>query len=137
MTKQEAVEILQYKAYLFHGEEVKALSMAIEALEQEQEVIYECLDYLGEVHENYSCYPSCGITEQERLPKHCIVPSGDYVATAGVPKRGKWVEDGCYPYYVCNKCGQMCGTQSNGVEVEPLFTNFCPNCGARMESDEE
>lgn len=53
------------------------------------------------------------------------------------PKRGKWAEDGCYPYYVCNKCGQMCGTQSNGVEVEPLFTNFCPNCGARMGSDKQ
>lgn len=135
MTKQEAVEILQDKAYLFHGEEVKALSMAIEALEQKQEVIYECLDYLGEVHKNYSCYPFCGITEQERLPKHCIVPSGDYVATAGVPKlpkRGKWVdvsERGSWSIKnACDQCGEMV--------FQPNY-NYCPNCGARMEGSEE
>ena len=52
------------------------------------------------------------------------------------PKRGKWIEDGCYPYYKCNNCGQVCGEQSNGVEKEPLFTKYCPNCGVKMESEE-
>lgn len=60
-------------------------------------------------------------------------------APSVVPSRaeGKWVEDGCYPYYVCSNCGQVCEKQCNGVEIEPLFTKYCPNCGARMESDGE
>lgn len=36
MTRQEAIEALIKKAYAFHGEEVKVLAMAIEALQQEQ-----------------------------------------------------------------------------------------------------
>ena len=51
-------------------------------------------------------------------------------------KRGKWIERGDFPYYTCSNCGQMCEVQSNGVEIEPLFTKYCPNCGARMESKE-
>ena len=57
-------------------------------------------------------------------------------STSEVGERtGKWIEDGYYdyPYYVCSNCGQECGTQSNGVEIEPLCTKYCPNCGAKME----
>lgn len=47
---------------------------------------------------------------------------------------GEWIEDGYYdyPYYVCSNCGQECGAQNNGVEIEPLRTKYCPNCGAKM-----
>lgn len=41
--------------------------------------------------------------------------------------RGKWDKDGR-----CTVCGEYCPEQCNGVEIEPLHTNFCPNCGADM-----
>lgn len=80
MNKTEAIEILKDKAYLFHGEEVKALSMAIEALEQE-------------------------------------------------PKHGKWIQakDVEIEYAVCTNC----------THHGEFYMRYCPNCGARMESDTE
>lgn len=68
---------------------------------------------------------------QEILPKHCIVPSGDYVATAGMPNRGKWVdvsERGSWSIKnACDQCGE--------VVFQPNY-NYCPNCGVKMEVEE-
>ena len=45
------------------------------------------------------------------------------------PKRGYWLdareEDPCW--YICSECKRMVDDDSN----------YCPNCGARMESDTE
>lgn len=45
------------------------------------------------------------------------------------PKHGYWLEakeeDPCW--YRCSECGRL----------YDLDENYCPNCGARMESDEE
>ena len=37
-------------------------------------------------------------------------------------------------YAVCTECGGRSGTQYDGVEPIPLMTQFCPNCGAKMDS---
>ena len=117
MTREEAIEVLLKKSYCFHGregKEAKALTMAIVALHQQR---------------------------QEILPKHCIVPSGDCVATAGMPKHGKWIlgkevsreyiGDVCvgieYDGWHCSSCK---------IKIEEPYKpswNYCPNCGARME----
>ena len=44
---------------------------------------------------------------------------------------GRWIDKGRYA--VCTECGGRSGIQYDGVEPIPLMTQFCPNCGARMD----
>lgn len=48
-------------------------------------------------------------------------------------RHGRWIDKG--EYAVCTECGGRSGTQYEGVEPIPLMTQFCPNCGAKMEID--
>ena len=43
----------------------------------------------------------------------------------------RWIDKG--EYAVCTECGGRSGTQYDGVEPIPLMTQFCPNCGAKMD----
>lgn len=45
------------------------------------------------------------------------------------PKRetGEWIEDDDEMHVICSKCG----------EPNDFISNFCPNCGARMNGGEE
>ena len=47
---------------------------------------------------------------------------------------GRWIDKG--EYAVCTECGGRSGTQYDGVEPIPLMTQFCPNCGSRMDGAE-
>ena len=55
------------------------------------------------------------------------IPAADVVPA----QHGKWVNKG--DYAVCTECGERSGMQYDGVEPIPLMTNFCPNCGAKMD----
>ena len=46
-------------------------------------------------------------------------------------RHGRWIDKGRYA--VCTECGGRSGIQYDGVEPIPLMTQFCPNCGARMD----
>ena len=46
-------------------------------------------------------------------------------------RHGRWIDKG--EYAVCTECGGRSGTQYDGVETIPLMTQFCPNCGAKMD----
>lgn len=46
-------------------------------------------------------------------------------------RHGRWINKG--EYAVCTECGGRSGTQYDGVEPIPLMTQFCPNCGAKMD----
>ena len=46
-------------------------------------------------------------------------------------RHGKWDDEG--EYAVCMECGGRSGIKYDGVEPIPLMTQFCPNCGCRMD----
>ena len=46
-------------------------------------------------------------------------------------RHGRWIDKG--EYAVCTECGGRSGTQYDGVEPIPLMTQFCQNCGAKMD----
>lgn len=43
----------------------------------------------------------------------------------------KWVKISSSGGYCCSKCGKSVPSFANGIM---WFSNFCPNCGERMES---
>ena len=46
-------------------------------------------------------------------------------------RHGRWIDKG--EYAVCTECGGRSGTQYDGVAPIPLMTQYCPNCGAKMD----
>ena len=44
---------------------------------------------------------------------------------------GRWIDKG--ENAVCTECGGRGGTQYDGVEPISLMTQFCSNCGAKMD----
>ena len=48
-------------------------------------------------------------------------------------RHGQWIDKG--EYAVCTECDGRSGTQYDGVELIPLMTQFCPNCGAKMDGE--
>lgn len=42
------------------------------------------------------------------------------------PKKGKWIGYNHRQWFRCNRCGHVQGIESN----------YCPNCGAKMECEE-
>lgn len=47
------------------------------------------------------------------------------------PKRGRWIkkEERVWYWYECSECGE----EPLFRHGERIFSNYCPNCGARME----
>ena len=64
-----------------------------------------------------------------KMFENCIAqqPTVDAVEVV----HGRWIDKG--EYAVCTECGGRSGTQYDGVEPIPLMTQFCPNCGAKMD----
>ncbi len=53
------------------------------------------------------------------------------------PKRGKWIRTGSgslYDHYECSECGKPPKWECLGDNRWKIaFTDYCPNCGAKME----
>lgn len=56
-----------------------------------------------------------------------VMPAADVAPV----QHGRWIDKG--EYAVCTECGGRSGTQYDGVETIPLMTQFCQNCGAKMD----
>ena len=56
-----------------------------------------------------------------------VMPAADVAPV----RHGRWIDKG--EYAVCMECSGRSGTQYDGVEPRPLMTQFCPNCGAKMD----
>lgn len=137
MTRQEAIEILRDTPIAISSSReddicslyAMAQNMAIEALEQEtvSRETYTHEYCLRKAFEMKVFELEKKITEQE-------------------PKRGKWVDraselnaDFRRHDFVCSECAHTANYFVGGSEDwwDMEKPKYCPNCGARMESDEQ
>ena len=62
-----------------------------------------------------------------------------YIDIAKLPsvmqKSGKWIVDA--PHYICSECNYVHHLQRLEVMSGCKLGNYCPNCGAKMESEDK
>ena len=125
MTREEAIARLKVLTDYEYDEDLEALEMAIEALEQQpcedcisRQAVINCVtsnEFRYKIVEDIKTLPS--VTPKE--------------------KTGKWIDDGFYAeghseiVYRCSQCNHCI------IELSIEEYNFCPNCGARMVEPQE
>ena len=60
--------------------------------------------------------------------------------TAGVVevRHGRWMTTDAYPHHLyCSVCYKTYAKNAKWVNELDLPTNYCPNCGARMDKEDE
>ena len=69
------------------------------------------------------------ITTAKKLVRSIVyrTPTADVAPV----RHGRWIDKG--EYAVCTECGGRSDTQYDGVEPISLMTQFCNNCGAKMD----
>lgn len=142
MTREEAIAVLEQEAHYIYGDDKpydrQAFDMAIKALEQEP-----CEDAISRQEVLDAMYELCdtGETFNENLWRDN--PHIDAIADAinnlpsvtPQPKTGHWiyskaVNTGEIIFSECSVCG-------NGESRCAKRMNYCPNCGAKMESEDK
>lgn len=73
--------------------------------------------------------PTDGVEKTLNAVMDAIVHS--IAALPAVERRGRW-DNG-----FCSVCGEEALTEWNDTGGEYAFTKFCPNCGAKMDGEEE
>lgn len=58
------------------------------------------------------------------------------------PRHGKWIKDGVsYSLYKCTACNDLCTVAgyADCIPEKQMYRSFkfCPNCGAKMEGEED
>lgn len=152
MTREEAIEILKNPNEMYQGTDgvvgytfnpnrrnYEAFQLAIKALEQEP-----CEDArsLAQVFEILGNLMSIPYDLDRPINKDDVSESMDEIralppVTPERPK-GHWCpqNDDYFDWYECSECGYGSeGEMQYSSEVD-VRTNYCPNCGAEMESEE-
>ena len=136
MTREEAIYELKNAAWLgtdhSRARTEEAVEMAIKALSQEP-----CDDAISRdmALEKMADYVASGYADsvedfEEYSRIICQLPPVTH-------KSGKWIWSDEIGRYVCEQCGQSDGKDKEMVESgEYPLSNYCRNCGAKMESEE-
>ena len=74
-------------------------------------------------HLNGKCNTWCDHGE-EYIPVMTKIPTADVEEV----KHGEWIEEEHGMFYSCSNCGYL---------IEYQFTNYCPNCGAKKDGQED
>lgn len=68
---------------------------------------------------------------------HKIVASIQAADVAEV-RHGRWMTTDAYPHHLyCSVCYKTYAKNAKWVNELDLPTNYCPNCGARMDKEDE
>ena len=68
---------------------------------------------------------------------HKIVASIQAADVAPV-RHGRWLTTDAYPHHLyCSVCYKTYAKNAKWVNELDLPTNYCPNCGARMDKEDE
>ena len=76
--------------------------------------------------------PNCYNGFSDTYDKACIIGLIDEMPTIS-PKTGRWIKKTGQIY--CSEC--KCSRWSEAFEYAVRRFNYCPNCGARMEGEED
>lgn len=145
MTREEASSVLDDYDVNFDGhtaEEIaEAFDVAFRALEQESCEDAVSVASVFEIMENLMSIPydfDRSITEKdvsESMDKIRALPR----VTPQEPKTGEWCKqnDDYFDWYECSECGYGSEGEMQYSSEYDVRTNFCPNCGAKMQEVEE
>lgn len=147
MTREEAIEILrQFKKCLsdvvFDEKGSEAWQMAIKALSQEPTVT-STDKTMTMVYPTIVCDDAISRRAAlEAVSEGCQEWRGIYgrceelinALPSVTQKSGKWIVDA--PHYICSECNYVHHLQRFEVMSGCKLGNYCPNCGAKMESEE-
>lgn len=142
MTREEAIEKLELMRQKVDEETYRALILAIKALEQ-NESAEEWYKLFVEKLEQEPCEDAisrdavlewCGDINMDVYTNE--VKEFVNQLPSVTQKSGKWIDDGFYAEgyshkaFHCSKCGH------NVLGFKEDLSNYCPDCGAKMESNE-
>ena len=77
-----------------------------------------------------------GIKEALEIVETCCIDKAPTIDAVPV-RHGKWIDKGLYANrracheWQCSECGE------HVIEVDASLCNYCPNCGARMDEEND
>ena len=81
--------------------------------------------------EKYLC---CGWLPEMAETEFDDFPAADVVEV----RHGRWLTTDAYPHHLyCSVCYKTYAKNAKWVNELDLPTNYCPNCGARMNKEDE